>query len=133
MRKHFQNLFATVAMTGLIALGATAPAVAGDALNLGPVGPREPILVKMGDKRMIAFYEPNAGNCFVSAVVFDASPTGGGYASTRFRVALHPGELFHVDGAEDRKVMLLCSFNGEKLMVLNRDEVMTQAANSVTE
>jgi hypothetical protein len=101
--------------------------------NLGPVGPREPILVKMGDKRVIASYVPNGGNCFVSAVVFDAGPTGGGFASTRIRVALHPGELFDVDGAEDKQVVLLCGFKGEMLTVLNRTEVMTPAANTVGE
>jgi hypothetical protein len=115
-------------------LAANAPTRADDATtNLGPVGPREPILVKMGDKRMIAYFEPNGGNCFVSAVVFDASPSGGGYASTKIRVALHPGELFHLDGAEDRRVVLLCSFNGDKLTVLNRTEVKTQAANDLGE
>ena len=92
-----------------------------------------PILVKMGDKRMIASYVPNGGNCFVSAVVFDAGPTGGGFASTRIRVALHPGELFDVDGAEDKQVVLLCGFKGEMLTVLNRTEVMTPAANTVGE
>jgi hypothetical protein len=99
---------------------------ADNALNLGPVGPREPIVVEIGAKKMIAYYEPNGGNCFVSAVVFDASPSGGGYASTRIRVALHPGELFDVDGAEDRRVVLLCSFNADKLMVLNRNQVLMQ-------
>jgi hypothetical protein len=118
----------------LIALIAgPAPAGADDAVNLGPVGPHEPIIVKMGDKRMIASYVPNGGNCFVSAVVFDATTTGGGFSSTRIRVALHPGELFDVDGAEDRQVVLLCGFKGDMLTVLNRTEVMTHAANDVGE
>jgi hypothetical protein len=108
----------------------TLPAQAEEATtNLGPVGPHEPILVKMGDKRMIAYFEPNGGNCFVNAVVFDDTPDGGGYDSVKVRVAVHPGELFHLDGVEDRRVVLLCSFNGDKLTVLNRAEVMTQAAN----
>jgi hypothetical protein len=118
----------------LALVAAAAPANAGDdTVNLGPVGPREPILVKMGNKRMIAYYEPNGGNCFVSAVLFDASPSGGGYGSTKIRVALHPGELFHVDGVEDRPVVLLCGFKGDMLTVLNRTEVMAQAANTVGE
>lgn len=133
MRKHFHTLLATVAMTALVA-GAAAPAVAGDAaLNLGPVGPHEPILVKMGDKRMIASYEPNGGNCYVSAVVFDASPNGGGYGSTRVRVAVHPGELFDLAGVENQNVVLVCTPDASKLMVLNRGEVLTQAASNVTE
>jgi hypothetical protein len=118
-----------------VALAAVnSPAGADDiTTNLGPVGPREPILVKMGDKRMIATYVPNGGNCFVSAVVFDAAPSGGGLASTRVRVALHPGELFNVDGSDDRPVVLLCGFKGDMLTVLNRTEVMTYAPNAVGE
>lgn len=110
-----------------------APAHADDTTtNLGPVGPRVPIVVKMGEKRMVAYFEPNGGNCFVSAVVFDASPSGGGYASTKIRVALHPGELFHVEGVEDRQVVLLCGFKADMLTVLNRTQVMmSQAANGV--
>jgi hypothetical protein len=120
------NLSALAAAGAFLALSAvSAPAMSDDnTVNLGPVGPREPIVVKMGDKRLVAYYEPNGGNCFVSAVVFDASPSGGSYASTRMRVALHPGELFRLDGVEDRRVVLLCSFNADKLSVLNRSEVM---------
>jgi hypothetical protein len=128
------NLSALAAGGALVALiAALAPAHAEDPLNLGPVGPHEPILVKMGDKRMIAYYEPNGGNCFVSAVVFDASPSGGGFASTRIRVAVHPGELFRLEGVEDRRVVLLCSPNADKLTVLNRTEVMRQAASNFGE
>jgi hypothetical protein len=128
------NLPALAGAAALITLvAADAPASADDAVNLGPVGPREPILVNMGDKRMIASYVPNGGNCFVSAIVFDATPAGGGFSSTRINVALHPGELFDVDGAEDRPVVLLCGFKGDMLTVLNRTEVMAQGANNVGE
>jgi len=131
-RSNLSALGATCALVALLA--ATVPAGAEDTTtNLGPVGPREPLLVKMGDKRMIASYVPNGGNCFVSAVVFDAAASGGGFASTKIRVALHPGELFRVDGTEDRQVVLLCGFKGDMLTVLNRSEVMTHAGNNVGE
>ena len=129
------SLSALAAGALLTVVAVNAPAHADDTTtNLGPVGPRVPIVVKMGDKRMVAYFEPNGGNCFVSAVVFDSSPNGGGYASTKIRVALHPGELFHVEGVEDRQVVLLCGFKGDMLTVLNRTQVMmNQAANSVGE
>ncbi len=136
MVRLFRTTLSALAAGGALValLAANAPAHADDATtNLGPVGPREPLLVKMGDKRMIASYVPNGGNCFVSAVVFDAGPTGGGFNSTRIRVALHPGELFGVDGAEDKQVALLCGFKGEMLTVLNRTEVMMPATNAVGE
>ena len=135
MVRFSRSLLSALAAGALLTLmAAHVPAHADDTTtNLGPVGPRVPILVKMGDKRMIAYFEPNGGNCFVSAVVFDAAPSGGGFASTKIRVALHPGELFHVDGAEDRQVVLLCGFKGDMLTVLNRSEVMAHAANDVGE
>jgi hypothetical protein len=34
---------------------------------------------------------------------------------------------------EDRRVVLLCGFNAERLTVLNRTEVMTQSASTVGE
>ncbi len=135
MVQFFRFTLPALAAGALFALASAAlPAHAEDAAtNLGPVGPREPILVKMGDKRMIAYFEPMGGNCFVDAVVFEDKPDGGGYGSTKIRVALHPGELLHLDGVEDRRVVLLCSFNADTLMVLNRAEVLTQAANNVGE
>jgi hypothetical protein len=114
----------TIAAFGAVLLGAATPALAQDpTTNLGPVGPREPILAKVGDKRVIAYYEPSGDNCYVSAVMFDDSPSGGGHASTRVRVALHPGELFDVDGTGDKRVVLLCGFKGDQLTVLNRHQL----------
>jgi len=99
--------------------------------NLGPVGPNEPILATVGDKRVIAYYEPNGDMCDVSAVVFDASAAGGGHASTRVRMSLHPGELFYVDTVGDEQVMLTCGPKAAMLMVLNRGELLTKAASRV--
>jgi hypothetical protein len=137
---QFNGPVYTVQALGCVTAGAllalatsAAPASAGDdTVNLGPVGPREPILVNMGDKRMIASYVPNGGNCFVSAVVFNGTSSDGRFAATRIRVALHPGELFHVDGVEDRPVVLPCGFKGDMLTVLNRTEVTEQAANAAS-
>lgn len=96
--------------------------------NLGPVGPYEPILATVGDTRMVAYYERDGGKCAVSAVVFDASVTGGGQASTRVRLSLHPGEILNVGGVEDQTVMLTCGPNAARLIVLNRGEVLTMSA-----
>lgn len=99
--------------------------------NLGPVGPNEPILATFGDKRMVAYYEPDGDTCSVSAVLFDTSPNGGGEASTRVRVELHPGEIFNLDAVADRRVMLTCGPNASMLTVLNRGELLTQEARNV--
>ncbi len=115
------------ALAAVVPAGSTAFAAEHDA-NLGPVGPHEPILANFGDKRVIAYYEPSDGKCVVSAVVFDKSEAGGGHASSRVRVALHPGELFHVEGVADQSVVLTCGPNAGLLTVLNRGEVLTKSA-----
>ncbi len=97
--------------------------------NLGPVGAYEPILATFGDKRVLAYYKPDGGNCAVSAIVSDASPSDADRTSTRVRVSLHPGELFHLDSVEDQNVILTCGPNAAMLMVLNRSDVLTQAAS----
>jgi hypothetical protein len=97
--------------------------------NLGPVGPNEPILATVGGKRLIAYYQPDGDNCEVSAVVFDVSPSGGGQASSRIRVSLHPGDLLFVDDITDRSVVLTCAPKAGMLTVLNRHELLTEAAS----
>ena len=113
---------------GVLAYGGAASAEQ-PVVNLGPVGAYEPIVATFGDKRVLAYYEPEGGNCAVSAIVFDASPNGGGHASTRVRMSLHPGELFHLDSVEDQNVILTCGPNAAMLMVLNRGELLTQSAS----
>jgi len=127
------NILAIAAASALsvLAFGHMASAADHAWANLGPVGPNEPILATVGTNRMIAYYEPDGGKCSVSAVVFDVSPAGGGHASTRVRVSLHPGELFHLDAVEDEQVVLTCGPNAAKLIVLNRVELLTKAASRV--
>ena len=125
---RLSTLTAAGALAALLSGGVPASAEDNKA-NLGPVGPREPILATFGDKRVIAYYERDGDMCDVSAVVFDTSAAGGGNASTRVRVSLHPGELFHVDAVGDDEVMLTCGPNAARLMVLNRRDILTKAAS----
>jgi hypothetical protein len=75
---------------------------------------------------MIAYYEPNGGNCLVGTMMFDLTPSSGGDGPTWVRVPLHPGEIFNLN----RRVRLLCGSKGEMLTVLNRDGVMSQVASN---
>ena len=62
--------FAAVGLVVLCTLGT--PTRADElAQNLGPVGPHEPILMTVGNKRVIAFYEPDSGHCAFHAVVWN--------------------------------------------------------------
>ena len=126
------NILPIAAASVLTVLAFTHMASAADQTraNLGPVGPNEPILATVGEKRVIAYYERDDGKCEVSVVVFDASPKGGGRGSMRVRVALHPGELFNLDSVEGQRVVLTCGPNANLLTVLNRGEVLTKSAKA---
>jgi len=116
-------------LTALALAPLSAPmASAADSLtNLGPVGPDAPILATIGDHLLIAYFEPDNGKCAVSVVVSDTSKAA--RAPTRVRVALYPGELFHVDSVMDESVVLTCGPNAAMLTVLNRGELLTKAAH----
>ena len=62
--------------------------------HLGPVGPHEPILTTFGNKRVIAFYEPDNGRCAVNAVVYDKTDAETGMTTAaRVRVSLNPRQI----------------------------------------
>src|SRR6476646_3067391 len=77
--KGDSNMFPLTRSLSLAAAGAIVALTAASiparadqlAQNLGPVGPREPILTWVGSKRVIAFYQPDSGNCAVHVVVWD--------------------------------------------------------------
>jgi hypothetical protein len=98
---------------------ASAPAaLADDALtNLGPVGPREPLLVKVGEQRFVAFFTQERGECAVSAVTWKDADPDEPYSSARVRVSLKPGQLIELDGPQRRSLGLLCGADAASLAV----------------
>ena len=99
------------------------------AQNLGPVGPREPLLTWVGSKRVIAFYQPDSGNCAVHVVVWD--PTDVNAESTAgFQATLNPRQMAHINTAENKSLYLQCGDNAERLAIVNTAEfVVAGAAN----
>ena len=103
--------FAALAMLG-------APARADQPLtNLGPVGPYEPILAKIGNQRVIAFYVPQRGECAVNAVTWKDADPDAPYASARVRISLKPGQMFQLDGGQRQSMSLLCGADASTLAV----------------
>lgn len=84
--------------------------------NLGPVGPHEPILITVGSKRVIAFYVPGNGDCYVDAVVWD-SYDADARTAVRIRVNLKPGQIAHIESAENRSLALQCGDLAKTLAV----------------
>ena len=75
--------------------------------NLGPVGLQEPILVKIGDQHIIAFFIPERGECGVNAVTWKDADTNAPYASVRVRVSLKPGQVVQLDGSQRQSMASL--------------------------
>jgi len=128
----FKNILSIAAAGALSLLTATSFANAGEAtkMNLGPVGPHKPILATVGGSRLVAFYVPDQGKCAVSAVMSTAKADGS-IDAKRVRVALHPGELFHLDGFNNERVVFTCAPDAKAMTVLNKGEVLTRQASNV--
>ena len=123
---------ARIRLIGLAAAGALAaltvagvPARADQPLiNLGPVGPYEPILVTVGTQRVIAFYVPERGACSVNAVVWKDGDPDAPYASARVRISLKPGQMVQLDGAQRQSMSLLCGADASTLGVVAPAELI---------
>ena len=119
-------------LPALIALTLTAAAVPALAeaptSNLGPVGPREPILVSFGGQRVVAFFAPDRGDCAVSAVTWRDGGASEPYASARVRVTLEPGQTLSLDGAERQSMALLCGARASTLAVVAPAELILTGA-----
>jgi hypothetical protein len=127
---QFSRLKFLAAASAFSMLGAVAaPALADDLLtNLGPVGPSEPILVKVGNQRMIAFFVPERGNCSLSAVSWKEAGPDAPFASERVRISLKPGQLVQLDGAQRQPLGLLCGADASSLAVTASPELILTGA-----
>ena len=89
----------------------------GPLTNLGPVGPREPLLVQVGEQRFIAFFTQERGECAISAVTWKDADPDEPYSSARVRVSLKPGQIMELDGPQRRSMGLLCGADAANLTV----------------
>jgi hypothetical protein len=129
VRFSLSTLSAAAIAGALVASSAVMPAHAEAPLNnLGPVGPREPILISNGDQRVIAFYEPERGGCAVNAVTWKDAAPDAPFASTRVRISLKPGQMFQLDGAQRQSISLLCGADASTLAVAAPAELILTGA-----
>jgi hypothetical protein len=125
------GLTAVGAFVALTAVGV--PAQADELVqHLGPVGAHEPILTTFGNKRVIAFYEPDDGRCAVNAVVYDKTDADTGMTTAaRVRVSLNPDQIVHID-TDDKSINLQCGDRAEMLSLVDNGELVafdSQEAN----
>jgi hypothetical protein len=126
-----RTILSTLAAAGAyLALAAgDSPVFAGEWLtNLGPVGPHEPILVNLGDQRIVAFFVPERGGCAVNAVTWKDSGPNAAYASARVRITLKPGQIMQIDGAQPHAMGLLCGADASSLAATASAELIVAGA-----
>jgi hypothetical protein len=99
------------------------------AQNLGPVGPHDPILTTFGNKRVIAFYEPDNGHCGLNAVVYDKTDADTGMTSAaRVRVSLNPRQMVHIDSTDNKSINLQCGDYADTLALVGTSEFIDAGA-----
>ena len=123
MFNRFLSLAGAAALIALPAVGTRARAADELAQNLGPVGPHEPILTAVGGTRVIAFFVPGSNNCALHAVVWDNRDVDA-ESAIRVRANLEPGQIVHIDSAENELLNLRCGRNAATLEVLTTDELV---------
>ncbi len=129
-RSRFLTAVNALLVLALTAAGAPVLAEA-PTNNLGPVGPREPILATVGGQRIIAFFVPERGECAVSAVTWKDGDASAPYASARVRVSLKPGQTLSLDGAQRQSMGLLCGADAATLAaVAPADLIVTGSAGN---
>jgi hypothetical protein len=118
------RLSKTAVAGAFVALTSLSPAVAGEVTNLGPVGPHAPILTSVGANRVIAFYEPGSNQCALNAVIWDKTKADSDTTSARIRISLEPGQMVHIDSAENESLNLQCGRNADSLSLVDTDDAV---------
>jgi hypothetical protein len=105
---------------------ASTPTHAGErVLNLGPVGPHEPILAAVGNKQIVAFYVPDGGRCSIDAVLWQDVEAK---TAARVRVSLSPGEIAELNSTANRSLRLQCGVEARSLAVVDTTTMVSASA-----
>lgn len=132
MQPMNRNLFLGVVAAGALVLSLPDVRAEADdfAQHLGPVGPHEPILTTFGNKRVIAFYEPDNGRCAVNAVVWEKTDAETGMTTAaRVRVSLSPREMVHIDSTDNKTINLQCGDYAETLALVDNSNLIAARAS----
>ena len=99
------------------------------AQNLGPVGPHEPILTTVGNKRILAFFEPGNGYCAIQAVIWNTTDLNEDTTS-RVRTNLNPGQLMIFDTPDNKTLKLQCGDKAERLAIIENQGFVAAGAGN---
>jgi len=123
------RMLSLAAASAFIALTAVSFSARADELpqNLGPVGPHEPILTTIGNKRVLAFFEPGSGKCAFQAVIWNTTDDNDDTAS-RVRTDLNPRQIVLIDTPDNKTLKLECGDNAERLVIIDNDHFVAAGA-----
>ena len=104
LSRNFLKFVAAGAFVALTVSGT--PARADEmAQNLGPVGPHEPMITMVGNKRVLAFFEPGNGYCAIQAVIWNSADVNEDTTS-RVRTNLNAGQSVIIDTPDNKTLKL---------------------------
>ena len=125
------RMLSLAAASALVALTAVGSSARAEELpqNLGPVGPHEPILTTVGNKRVLAFFEPESGNCAFQAVLWNRADDNADTAS-RVRTSLNPRQMVLIDTPDNKTLKLECGDNAERLAIIDKNHLVAAGAGN---
>jgi hypothetical protein len=86
-------------------------------------------LITVGNKRVIAFFEPDSGNCALHAVIWNTADVNADTTS-RFRTNLNPRQMVTIDTPDNQSLKLQCGDNADRLAIVeNKDFIAAGAGN----
>ena len=117
------------AVGGLVILGGYGLPARGEepVQNLGPVGPNEAILTSVGNKRFIAFYEPDGVHCGLNVVMWNSADDSGN-SPARVRVSLNAYQTVSIDSSDNKSVSLECGGLADTLKIVENKLLTARAA-----
>lgn len=86
------------------------------------LGPHEPIITEVGYKRVVAFQTSGDSQCAFHAVAWDTRNKDAGTSAARVRVGLEPGQIVHIDIADNKTLNIQCDDEAKTLSVVDNDE-----------
>src|SRR4029453_7267816 len=117
LTRNFLKVASAAAVVALTAL--STPASADEMVqNLGPVPAHQPILKTVGNKNVLAFFEPGNGQCNVQAVIWNVDEIETN--PTRVRVSLNPGQTASIDSSATESFNLRCGDDAETLTSMDQ-------------
>jgi len=108
------------ALGTLVVLGGfSLPACADERIeHRGPVEAHEPIMTTVGNKGVIAFYEPDGAHCGLYAVVYSLADESGALA-TQVRIRLNARQVVNIDSPDSQSLSLQCGEHAEEMRIVD--------------